>query len=175
MTSSDRLYYVRQSANAYFQVAGTLREQSLDRQAENFERKARHLQRKIARRTNQSGDWFVNLASWILAGYGFSLRRCVFWYLLFVLGFTIIYYWVNEGLIADVVMRDLVSGNWGIDWESATLAFNESVAIFHGRGQALSGPPLFGALGFLPAIEAILGLVIEATFIATFVRRFLAR
>ncbi|GHO48305.1 hypothetical protein [Ktedonospora formicarum] len=50
-----------------------------------------------------------------------------------------------------------------------------SVVCFHGRGILLQNMPLGDAFARLAAIEAVLGLLIEASCIATFTQRFLGK
>jgi hypothetical protein len=50
-----------------------------------------------------------------------------------------------------------------------------SISSFHGRGFFSSGISLGDTLARLAAGEAIIGLLIEITFIATFTQRFFAR
>jgi hypothetical protein len=50
-----------------------------------------------------------------------------------------------------------------------------SVSSFHGRGYFSSGVSLGDTLARLAAGEAIIGLLIEISFIATFTQRFFAR
>ncbi len=96
-------------------------------------------------------SWFLD----ILAGYGYKPERSVIIYVLTVLVFTIIY---------------LLAG---------ALPFREalvfSITAFHGRG-FLPGPfTLASPVTTLAAFEAVIGLFIEISFIATFTQRFFGR
>ncbi|GHO76516.1 hypothetical protein KSD_42870 [Ktedonobacter sp. SOSP1-85] len=53
--------------------------------------------------------------------------------------------------------------------------FSLSVVCFHGRGFLLQNMSLGDAFARLAAIEAVLGLLIEVSFIATFTQRFLGK
>ena len=57
-------------------------------------------------------------------------------------------------------------------WDEALVL---SVSSFHGRGFFLSNVGLGDAFVRLAAAEAVLGLLIEVSFIATFTQRFFGR
>ena len=96
-------------------------------------------------------SWFLD----ILAGYGYKPERSVGIYLLTVLIFTCIY------LVAGALpFRD-------------ALVF--SITAFHGRGFLPGAFTLDSPVTALAAFEAVLGLFIEISFIATFTQRFFGR
>ncbi|GAC1566126.1 MAG: hypothetical protein NVS2B2_38500 [Ktedonobacteraceae bacterium] len=172
------------AARANRQLANAMRAQGMNEEAMPFAYRAQVLQRAILWRhllwgtdisfeepTHHTGirqsvhavwdrirtgaaylfSWFLD----ILAGYGYKPERSVIIYVLTVLVFTIIY---------------LFAG---------TLPFREalvfSITAFHGRG-FLPGPFKLGSLATaLAACEAIIGLFIEISFIATFTQRFFGR
>ncbi len=96
-------------------------------------------------------SWFLD----ILAGYGYKPERSVIIYVLTILVFTIIY---------------LLEGS---------LPFREalifSVTAFHGRGFLIGPFTLASPVTALAALEAVIGLFIEISFIATFTQRFFGR
>jgi len=57
-------------------------------------------------------------------------------------------------------------------WDEALVL---SVSSFHGRGFFLQNVTLGDAFARLTAVEAVLGLLIEVIFIATFTQRFLGK
>lgn len=59
-----------------------------------------------------------------------------------------------------------------LTWDEALVL---SISAFHGRGFFTSGISLGDMLARLAAGEAVIGLLIELTFIATFTQRFFAR
>ena len=89
----------------------------------------------------------------LIAGYGYKPGRSFFWYVVMIGGFMIIYMNLGSHL------------SWG---ESLVL----SLSSFHGRGFFdrtnfhLSDPIAYAA-----AVEAVIGLFIEISFIATFTQR----
>lgn len=92
----------------------------------------------------------------ILAGYGYRPGRAIIWYLTVILGFAIIYTQCGP-----------------LRFFPDALVF--SIMSFHGRGffPSLNGQiSLHNALVVSAALEAIVGLIIEASFIATFTQRF---
>ena len=92
----------------------------------------------------------------VLAGYGYKPARSLFWYLVVIFGFAFAYY--TLGHITPLE------------------AFVLSLTSFHGRGffpgqnLTLSDPRVV-----LAACEAVIGLLIEISFIATFTQRFFGK
>jgi len=96
-------------------------------------------------------SWFLDL----LAGYGYKPGRSLFIYLLMIVLFATCY-----DLLGHLPVRE-------------ALIF--SVTSFHGRG-FLPGPfALSNPVTALAALEAVTGLFIEISFIATFTQRFFGR
>ena len=102
------------------------------------------------------GSWFLDLIS----GYGYRPMRSFIVYVLVILAFAAVYLTLGSS-----------NGN-PLSWNEAIVI---SMTAFHGRG--------FFSTAFLPgdpqaavaAGEALIGLFIEITFIATFTQRFFAR
>lgn len=137
-----------------------LRDQGLNEEADQFAYHAQRLQREIWQRQHRyvkySGSWIL----WILAGYGYRPGRSVLWYLATIISFALAYHFLG-GL--SLYPPD---------------AFVFSIMSFHGRGffPALSQETnLHNPLVMLAAFEAIVGLLIENSFIATFTGRFFGR
>jgi hypothetical protein len=157
----SRLVEFDEAVRANRQLAAVLRDQGLNEASDRFAYRAHKLQRTVLRRQRRilrwGWSWFLEL----LAGYGYEPIRTVFIYLGIILAFASIYQQIAPttrlplSFVAAVVM---------------------SVASFHGRGffpapnVALDSP-----LAVTAAVEAVIGLVIEASFIATFTQRFFAR
>jgi hypothetical protein len=92
----------------------------------------------------------------LLAGYGYRPGRSVFWYIVIIFGFAMAYY---------------VFGH--LPFFPDTFIF--SLTSFHGRGffPGLGNEAsLHNPLVVLAAVEAVIGLFIEISFIATFTKRF---
>jgi hypothetical protein len=155
------------AVRAYRQVAAQLRAQGLNEVADRFTYRAQVCQRSVLLRRGQILGY---LGSWILAllaGYGFRPLRTVGWYLAVIATFTVLFMqatagWVPFGLPAP-------SGLAPLPWYEALIL---SISSFHGRGffQPLQSPG--DPIAALAAIEAVVGLLIEVTFIATFTQRF---
>ena len=112
--------------------------------------------RVVLRSRNKYGQYLFSAFLDVLAGYGYRPRRSVLWYLATIVVFALGYH---------------VSGHLSL-WPPD--AFVYSLTSFHGRGffPGLEGmPSLHDPLILLAAVEAVVGLVIEISFIATFTQR----
>ncbi len=151
---------------ANHQLAVALQNQGLVDDAARFAYRAKCLQRTVfwydlllaqtmKQRLQISWTLLFSWALFLLAGYGYRLRRCLFWYFEIVLLFMLLYWWLDPTHL-----------RW---W----MALGESVNAFHGRGAApamtqLAHPVWFT---FLTVAEAMIGLVIEIVFVATVIQR----
>ena len=93
----------------------------------------------------------------LLAGYGYRPGRSIFWYLVIIFGFVLTYHTFGQLAL----------------YPPDALVF--SLTSFHGRGffPGLGNEAsLHNSLVMLAAIEAVVGLFIEISFIATFTKRF---
>jgi hypothetical protein len=99
------------------------------------------------------GQYLFSLFLDLLAGYGYKPLRSFLAYLLVIAGFATIYYLLGPHLT----------------WNEAIVI---SMTAFHGRGffpnQFKPGDPQ----SLVAAIEALVGLIIEVTLIATLTQRF---
>lgn len=155
---------LRAAVRAYRQLAVVLRAQGLNEAADRFAYRARVLQRRVLRRSGirASGPYLFSCFLDVLAGYGYRPGRTVVAYLSTILSFAIIYYVLGHFVLHQPAMSPLY-------------ALIVSIISFHGRG--------FFPAGFLPglpmavfaACEAVIGLTIEISFIATFTQRYFGR
>jgi hypothetical protein len=169
----------RRAVRAYRQVAQRLRDQGFSDIADRLSGRAQVLNRKLLFRQmledwrrpwRLPGDLLRWLFSWflaLLAGYGYHPGRSVFWYLATIVGFAGMYLqathgWVPFGLPAASALAPL-------PWYEALIL---SVSAFHGRGFFQPLQSLGDPIAALAAIEAVIGLLIEISFIATFTQRF---
>ncbi|HEX6554132.1 MAG TPA: pentapeptide repeat-containing protein [Ktedonobacteraceae bacterium] len=146
------------------QLAVVLRSQGLNEAADRFAYRAQVLRRWVLRRsgTRSYGPYIFSWLLDMLAGYGYKPGRTLAAYLSTVLGFAIIYF----------VLGFLTGYRPAM---SPLYALVVSIISFHGRG--------FYPGDFLPtlpmavcaACEAILGLTIEISFIATFTQRYFGK
>lgn len=180
----DRLDATQAAVRAYRQLANALRAQGMNEEAIPFAYRAQTLQRRVLwqevfrgqRDASPAGispgnarqmvrhlwrrfrkfdayifSWFLD----IIAGYGYKPGRSLVIYLLAIIGFAACY---------------LAFGH--LSPEEALIF---SVTSFHGRG-FFPGPFTIGApVTAIAALEAVVGLIIEISFIATFTQRYFGR
>lgn len=149
------------AARTYQQLAVTLRDQGMSDPAARFAYRAQMLQRRVLRHQRHylraSGSWLLDLIS----GYGYKPMRSLITYLLVIGLFAVGYYLLGGNVNPALSPLD-------------ALIF--SVTSFHGRGFAAGeAVTLHNPLTIMAAGEAVLGLLIEIVFIATFTQRFFAR
>jgi uncharacterized protein YjbI with pentapeptide repeats len=167
-SSRDRLLEYQAAVRANRQLAVALRNQGLNEDADRFAYRAQVLQRQVLRRQRQYGRAF---GSWLLdriSGYGYRPSRSVVTYLLVILSFAAAYFALTNYALTPF----LASHSSPLAWYEAGVL---SVSSFHGRGLFPTGLSLGDPVAILAAFEAIFGLLIEITFIATFTQRFFAR
>jgi uncharacterized protein YjbI with pentapeptide repeats len=145
------------------QLAVVLREQGLNEQADHFAYRAQLLQRVVWRLRRKPLKYLFSLFLDLLAGYGYRPVRSIIAYLLVISSFAFIY---------AVLTHFLHAQPYPLAWYEALVL---SVSSFHGRGffqpvQSLGDPVAIAA-----SVEAVLGLLIEISFIATFTQRFFGR
>ena len=112
--------------------------------------------RKLGSKVKQLGNVLFSIFLGLLAGYGYKPGRALAWYVLVIFGFTTAYSLFGH-----------------IPFLPDALVF--STMSFHGRGffPSLSNETnLHNPLVALAAAEAVIGLFIEISFIATFTKRF---
>jgi hypothetical protein len=104
-----------------------------------------------------------------LAGYGFRPGRSILVYLAVIVWFANLYALAAQGLLTFGLAPSQLTA---LPWYEALVL---SVSSFHGRGFFQPLQSLGDPVAILAAIEAVFGLVIEVSFIATFTQRFFAR
>jgi hypothetical protein len=149
------------AVRAYRQVAAQLRAQGMNEVADRFLYRAQVCQRRLFRKRRQLGRWCGTWLLDLVSGYGYKPMRSLITYLLVVAGFALAYYLLGSNV------------NPALDAHGAIVF---SLTSFHGRGFAPGGSlSPDNPLTTLAAVEAVIGLLIEITFIATFTQRFFAR
>jgi uncharacterized protein YjbI with pentapeptide repeats len=163
----------RTALRANRQLAVALQAQGINEDAARFAYRANMLQKRVYRlEMLQQNNNFTQrlllflsyLFSWFLfliAGYGYRPGRTLLWYLLVICGFAVAY-----------------SRAGGLPLLPDALVF--SIMSFHGRGffpslNGASSLTLHSLQIVLAAAEAIIGLLIEISFIATFTQRFFGK
>ena len=155
------------------QLAIALQAQGLNEEATRFAYRAQVLQKRISwfemiqhrvkfrQRMQALGAWLFSWFLFLLAGYGYKPSRSFLAYLLVIFGFATAYYIL--GHIVGPALSPL-----------GALVF--SMTSFHGRGFFPGNNiSLDDPLTVLAALEALVGLIIEVTFIATLTQRFFNR
>ncbi len=151
----------QEAVRANRQLAVALQAQGLNEDAARFIYHAQKLQRIVLRRQRKFSQYLFSLFLSLIAGYGYKLWRSFVAYLLVIVGFAAAYY-----LIGQIVGPAL----------SPLGAFVFSMTSFHGRGFFPGNNiSLDDPLTVLAALEALVGLIIEVTFIATLTQRFFNR
>jgi uncharacterized protein YjbI with pentapeptide repeats len=157
---ATRLKDYAAAVRANRQLAVALRAQGLDEEAARFAYRAQVIQRRVTLRRLRLGSYFFSLFLDGLAGYGYKPGRSVAVYLAVIFGWAAAFFFLGQS--DSVTFSPL-----------GALVF--SVTSFHGRGFFPGGLALDDPLTVLAAAEAILGLLIELSFIATFTQRFFGK
>lgn len=155
----DRLADFEAAVRANRQIAVALQNQGLNEDAARFAYRAQTLQRVVLRLQRKFGQYLFSGFLDLLAGYGRKPIRSVIWYLVIILGFAMAY---------------LIFGH--LPFFPDSLVF--SLTSFHGRGffPGLGNETsLHNPLVVMAALEAVIGLLIEISFIATFTQRFFGK
>lgn len=155
-----RLNEYRTAVRAYRQLSSVLRTQGLHEEANRFAYRAQVLQRSVLQRQGKFlqylGSWFLDL----LAGYGYRPGRSILTYIIVIFAFTG-FYLLNSLFAAPHVT-----------WDEALVL---SLSSFHGRGFFNPSMTLGDSYAHIAVVEAVVGLVIEVSFIATFTQRFFGK
>ncbi|HEX6796224.1 MAG TPA: pentapeptide repeat-containing protein [Ktedonobacterales bacterium] len=171
--TAARLAEFRTAVRASRQLAVALREQGLNEQADLFAYRAQVLQREVLRREAlrrpspgerhacrrralRAGQYVFSLFLDALAGYGYRPGRSLAAYIASLVLFALAYHLIQPPL----------------GWVGAIAL---SINSFHGRGFFAGTASPADPVTVLAAVEAIVGLVIEISFIATFTQRFFGR
>jgi uncharacterized protein YjbI with pentapeptide repeats len=149
----------RRAIRANRQLALALQAQGLNEDAARFAYRAQRLQRIVLRRRRKFISYLFSLFLDLLAGYGYRPGRSFLIYLFVIGGFATLYSLFGHfPLLPDALVFSLMS--------------------FHGRGffPSLNGETsLHNPLVVFAAAEAVVGLFVEISFIATFTQRFFGR
>lgn len=157
----------RTAVRANRQLTVVLRDQGMNEEADSFAYRAQILQRTVfrlqmfdeqlsfKRRIRMFFSWLFSWFLSLIAGYGYRPLNSIAVYLLLILLFAGSFYTLGH-----------------LRWYEA---FVVSLTAFHGRGffsqEYKPGDPQ----SFIAAIEAVVGLLIEISFIATFTQRFFGK
>ena len=154
------LHDYKVAVRANRQLAVALQTQGLNEEAECFAYRAQRLQRIVLRQQKKIGQYLFSGFLDLLAGYGYKPGNSMIAYLVTIFGFTFLY-WLNAHYIIP-----------HLGWREALVL---SISSFHGRGFFSQDIKLGDTYAQLAAAEAVIGLGIEISFIATFTRRFFGK
>ncbi len=144
------------AVRAYRQLSVVLRNQGLNENAARFTYRAQLMQRKVFWYQRKFVKYLGSLFLDLLSGYGYKPLRCFAAYLIVILSFATAYFVIGHKV--GTVLSPLGS-----------VVF--SMTSFHGRGFFPGGITLDDPLTVVAALEALIGLLIEVTFIATLTQR----
>ena len=150
----------REAVRANRQLAVALQGQGLNEEAARFAYRAQRLQREVLLLQKKPAAFIFSIFLDLLAGYGYKPIRSLIAYLLVILGFAITYF-----ILGGIVGPQLSP--------LGSLVF--SLTSFHGRGFFPGGIRLDDPLTVVSALEAVVGLTIEISFIATFTQRYFGK
>ena len=154
------------------QLAVALRNQGLNEEADHFAYRAQKLHQIVLKRQGfepqvslwqrlrKFNSYVFSLFLDLLAGYGYRPGRSIVSYLVIIFGFMGLY--LLNSHFATPHLR----------WDEALVL---SVSSFHGRGFFSQNITLGDAYARLAAAEAVVGLLIEISFIVTFTQRFFGK
>ena len=162
-----RMYEYQDALRANRQLAIELQNQGLSEAASRFAYRAQKLRRIVLRYQKKFGKYLFSGFLDFLAGYGYHPLRTLFWYALTICAFALSYHYVWATYHLEKITHHPLT---------YVGAFVFSITAFHGRGFFLGGDFGYDSLiTILAAIEAVIGLIIEFSFIATFTQRFFGR
>jgi hypothetical protein len=142
------------------QLAVALEGQGLNEDGGHFAYNAQLLQQQVLWRQGRYGSWMLSRLLDGLAGYGYRPGRSITAYLVTIGLFALGYWWL------------MATGHTAEQLKSWTDPLVLSVTSFHGRAFFAGNLDLPDWVARVGAVEAILGLLLEIIFIATFTQRF---
>ena len=151
-----RLYEFRTAVRAYRQLSVVLRNEGLNEAAARFAYRGQMLDRRVQWMAGKWGAAGFSFVLDLLAGYGYKPARSFGAYLTVLCVFALIYGLLDPGLV----------------WYEPLVM---SVASFHGRGFVSSSYAATSPTAIFSTFEAFVGIIIEATFIATLTQRFFGK
>jgi len=161
-----RLEDYRAAVRANRQLSVALQNIGLNEEAARFAYRAQFLQQKVLLRQRKFGSYIFSRLLDGIAGYGYKPARGLVAYVLVIAGFAYAYALATHGVLTFGLHPSQVPP---LQWYEVLVL---SVSAFHGRGFFQPVQSLGDPVAILAAAEAIIGLLIEISFIATFTQRF---
>lgn len=159
-STSIHIAEYHEAVRANRQLAVALQRQGLNEEAAQFAYRAQRLQREVLFLQKKLAAFTFSIFLDLLAGYGYKPIRSLIAYLLVIPGFAITYF-----ILGNIVGSQL----------SPLESLIFSLTSFHGRGFFISSIKLGDPLSVVSALEAVVGLIIEISLIATFTQRFFGK
>jgi hypothetical protein len=147
------------ATRANIQLAKQLDNAGMKDDADRFYYRAQVCRRGVQLLRFRLLRWLFSWLLFVIAGYGYRPLRSVLTYVAVILTFAVAYL-----ALAPANLHLTPAG-----------ALVTSMVSFHGRGFFPGQPDVDGLFMRFVAAEALCGLLIEITFIATFTQRFFAR
>jgi hypothetical protein len=173
--ASSRMVAFSDAVRAYRQLSIALHNQGVNEHADRFAYRAQFLERQVLKRQafqrikgrphglgwrmSKFAAYLGSILLDIVSGYGYKPVRSVLTYAVVVLAFAAVYLTLAPANLHLTPIGAIVT----------------SLVSFHGRGFFPGQPDVNGPFMRFVAAEAVLGLLLEITFIATFTQRFFAR
>jgi len=155
-----RIHEYREAVRANRQLAVALQQQGLNEEAARFAYRAQLLQKKVLWQQRKLAAFLFSTFLDLLAGYGYKPLRSLIAYLLVIFCFAAVYYFLGQTVGPGL---------------SPLGALVFSTTSFHGRGLFPARIVVDDPITVLAALEAVVGLAIEISFIATFTQRFFGK
>jgi len=144
------------AARANQQLALALRAQGLNAEASELDYRARTWRLRDLWQKRRFPAFMISGLVCLVSGYGYRPKRSFGAYAVTILVFTGLYLWNSQVVSPHLTLEE---------------AFVLSMNSFHGRGFFSSTSSLGDTYALLSVVEAFIGLLIEATLIATFTQR----
>jgi uncharacterized protein YjbI with pentapeptide repeats len=162
----ERIANFQAAVRANRQLAVALENQGLNEDAGRFAYNAQLLQQQVFWRQRKFGAYLFSRLLDALAGYGYKPVRGLIAYALVIAAFAFSYSLATQGVLTFGLPPSQFQP---LQWYEALVL---SISSFHGRGFFQPVQSLGDPVAILAAAEAITGLLIEISFIATFTQRF---
>jgi uncharacterized protein YjbI with pentapeptide repeats len=170
------------AARSYRQLVVELRARGQNADADVFAYHAQVMQRAVFLRQFKPLAWLGSRFLDFISGYGYRPLRSIASYIITITVFAVLYWCVTNdvsvthGLFTNIIVGlGMTPPQPSPEHLQGYEAVVVSLTSFHGRGffQPIQSPG--DKVAILAAIEAMIGLVLEITFIATFTQRFFGR
>lgn len=154
----------RRAARAYSQFSAAMRDQGMSDKADDFAYRAQVMQRKVLRLEGRHSKWMFWWFLQGLAGYGYRPQFTLVCYMIVLIVSVALYCWQGTVFAHPHVFTPGILGTSIVD----------AFTALHGRG-FFPTPAESGWQMATAAFDAVAGLIVEASFIATFVQRFFGK